>query len=129
MKLILHLYSYSEGCGTTDYYYSFEEESKEKAELDIFEICEKQNQKLLDHQSKFDAIQQKKPKSYRDESKNAKWMEEYLAFTTENPFPSTDIIYKNHKIDIYLFYSDYIEFKFMDLTILTPNEFFERHLP
>jgi hypothetical protein len=126
MKLILYLYSCSEGCGTTDYYYSFEEESKEKAELDIFEICEKQNQKLEEYHSKLDAIQQKRPKSYRDESKNTKWMEEYLTFTIENPFPSTDIIYKNHEIDINLFYN---ENKFMDLTILTPDEFFERHLP
>lgn len=126
MKLILHLYSYSEGCGTTDYYYSFEEESKEKAELDIFEICEKQNQKLEEYYSKLDAIRQKRPKSFRDESKYYYWIEQYSTFLEENPSPSADIIYKNNKIDINLFYN---ENKFMDLIILTPDEFFERHLP
>lgn len=126
MKLILHLSYCTMSCGCYDYYYSFEEESKEKAEYDILELCEKLKGEIKQFNIKRDEVYQKRPKNYKDQKKNELWIEEYRNFLDKNPAPKYNISYKGHSIDLELFYE---EDNFLNLNILTPEEFYEQNLP
>lgn len=126
MKLILNLSYYSEIFSSYDYYFSFEEESKEKAEYEILELCEKLKTEIKEFDIKRDEIYQKRPKSYKDEKRNEIWIKDYKNFLDQNPSPKYNISYKGHDIALELFYEND---KFLNLSILTPEEFYLKNLP